>query len=111
MEKATICGYPHSDQALSHYKCILQCCVKYPCVNIPDQETYDRYSNMTPSIRFHIFYIIANCAAHIKLTLNDKIIVACVSRILIQNISQKFTLERASDDGEKIFYFSFKFLY
>ena len=37
IEKATICAYPQSDHALPHCKCILQCCAKFPCGNIPDQ--------------------------------------------------------------------------
>ena len=37
MEKATMCVYPKSDHALTHWKCVLQCCAKCTGVNIPDQ--------------------------------------------------------------------------
>ena len=40
MSKATMCTYHRSDRALPHWKCVLQCCNKRPCINIPDQETH-----------------------------------------------------------------------
>ena len=43
MEKAKMCAYPHLDHTLPHCKCAMQCCAKFPCVNIPDQETDDQY--------------------------------------------------------------------
>ena len=60
MEKATICAYPHSDHALRHRKCGLQCCFKCPSINLPDQETDDQYSNTSSSVSFHIFHLIAH---------------------------------------------------
>ena len=48
MSKAKICAYPQSDHALTHWKFAFRCCVKCPCVNIPDQEADDHYSNKTP---------------------------------------------------------------
>ena len=30
--KATICTYPHSDHALSHWKCVLRCCSDCPFI-------------------------------------------------------------------------------
>ena len=39
MEKATMCTYPQSNNALPHWKCVLWCCADYPCINIPYQET------------------------------------------------------------------------
>ena len=70
--KATIFAYPQSDHALPHWKCVLQRCAKCPCVNIPDQEKYDQYSNTIPSILFHIYHIILRCTTHGRLPLNDK---------------------------------------
>ena len=37
MENATMCAYPHSDNALPHCKCVLRCCTDCPCINIIDQ--------------------------------------------------------------------------
>ena len=37
MEKETMCEYPHSDHAFPHWKCVLRCCTKLPCVNVPEQ--------------------------------------------------------------------------
>ena len=48
MEKSTIYAYPQSDHVLPHWKCELQCCAKFTCVNLPYQETDDQYSNKSP---------------------------------------------------------------
>ena len=39
MEQATMCAYTQYDHALPHRKYVLWCCAKFPCINIPDQET------------------------------------------------------------------------
>ena len=39
MAQATVCTYPQSDNDLPHYKCVLQCCPNFPCINITYQET------------------------------------------------------------------------
>ena len=72
MANATMCADPHSDRALPHWKCVLRCCVKCPSINLPDQETDDHYSNTSPSIRFHIYHIVAHCTTHGRIMLNDK---------------------------------------
>ena len=64
MAKATMCAYPQSDHALSHWKRVLQCYADCPCISIPDQETDNQYSDKRTSIRFHIYHIIAHCTAH-----------------------------------------------
>ena len=64
MSKAKMYTYPNSDHALPHWKCVLRCCTDYPCINIPDQEIYIRYSETTPSIRFQIYHIIGRCNAY-----------------------------------------------
>ena len=78
-KKATMCEYPQSDHALPHWKCVLQCCTKCPCVNITDQETDDQYYDTTPSISFHIYHLIARCTANRRLPLNDRKI-CCMCR-------------------------------
>ena len=72
MSKSKMCEYPQPYHSLSHWKCVLRCCKKFPCVNLPDQETYDQYSYTIPSISFHIYHIIARCTAHGRIPLNDK---------------------------------------
>ena len=59
--KATMGAYPHSDHALPHWKCVLRCCDQCPSINVPDQETYDKHPKPIPSIRFHIYNLIARC--------------------------------------------------
>ena len=72
MGKDTMCTYPLSDNALPHWKIVLRCCAKFPCITLPDQETYNNYSETTPSIRFHIYHIIGRCTAHGRIPLKYK---------------------------------------
>ena len=72
MEKATMCAYLHSDNALAHCKCVLPYCANCPCTNLTDQETDNEYSDTAPSIRFHIYHIIARCTTHGIIILKDK---------------------------------------
>ena len=83
-----MCTYSKPDHALPHLKCALRWCTKCPCVNLPDQETYDQYSNTTPSIWFNIYCLIENCTTHGRFLLNERKFFACVNRILIQNNPQ-----------------------
>ena len=39
MANEIMCAYPHSDNALPHWKCVLRWCAEWPCINPPDQET------------------------------------------------------------------------
>ena len=61
IEKSTMCEYPQSDHALPHWKFVIQCCVKFPSINIPDQEIDDQYSDTSTSVRFNIYHLIACC--------------------------------------------------
>ena len=84
MVKATIFAYPQSNHALPHWKCLLQFCDDCPCINIPDQEINNQYSETTPPIRFLIYHIIAHCTAHGIIPLKDKKYVTCVNKNLHQ---------------------------
>ena len=67
MAKAKMCAYPQSDHALPHWKCVMRCCVKFPSINITDQETDDNYSNTINYICFHIYHLIAHCKTYGRL--------------------------------------------
>ena len=67
--KATICAYTQSNHELPHWIYVMQCCAECPCVNLPYQETYDQYSDTSPSIIFHIYHLIARCTTHGRLIL------------------------------------------
>ena len=43
MANATMCAYPLSDHALTHWKCVLWCCSERPHINLPDQETNKKH--------------------------------------------------------------------
>ena len=83
-----MCAYPQSDHALPHWKCVIQCCAKCPSVNLPDQETDGQYSSTSPSIRFHIYNLIASCTTHGSLPLNDNI---CFCKCKHDSVSEKST--------------------
>ena len=72
MARATMCAKSHSDHALPHRKCVLRYCDKCPSINLSDQETDDQYPDTIPSIRFHIYHIIACYTKHDRLPLTDK---------------------------------------
>ena len=72
LEKATMCAYTQSDNALPHCKCALWCCDDCTCINIPDQETDNHNSDTTTSIRFHIYHIIARFTDNGRIPLKDK---------------------------------------
>ena len=94
MSKATMCAYPQSDHALTHWEFGMQYCAKCQCVNLPYQEKNDQYSDTSPSIIFHIYHLISRCKTHGRFTFNEKN-VASVNRILLQNNPQKNTLEKS----------------
>ena len=71
MAKATMCEWSQSYHALPHWKCVLRCCAKYPSINLPKQETYNQYSDTSPSIRFHIYHMIECCTKYIRLPLTE----------------------------------------
>ena len=72
MSKSTMCALSQSDHALPHWKCVLRCCDKCPSINLPDQEIDYQYPDTSPSIRFHVYHIIARCKKHGRLSLIDK---------------------------------------
>ena len=72
MESSTMCTYTQSYHAWPHWEFLLRCCAKCPSINITDQEIDDQYSNTSPSIRFHIDYLITRCTTHGRLPLTDK---------------------------------------
>ena len=63
MAQATMCAYLQYVHALSHWKRVLRCCADCTFINIPDQETDNKYSDITHSILFHIYHIIARCTS------------------------------------------------
>ena len=71
MAKSKMCAYTQSNHVLPHWKFLLWCCANFPCINLPEQETDDLYSNRTPSTLFHIYHIIEYCTAHGIIPLKD----------------------------------------
>ena len=72
MTKATMCAYPQLYHELPHWKYVLRCSAKCSSINIPDQEIGDQYSDTSPSIRFHVYHMIAGCLTHGGLPFNGR---------------------------------------
>ena len=72
MANSIMCAYPHSYNALTLWKCVFWCFTKCTSVNLPDQETYDKYSNTRPLIVFNAYHLIACCTTHGRLLLNER---------------------------------------
>ena len=65
MAIATMCAYPPC-------KCVLRCCSNFTRIDLPDQESDKHYSNVSPSICFHIYHFIARCKVHGRRPLDEK---------------------------------------
>ena len=66
------CVHIHYDYALPHWKCVLWFCAECQHINLSDQETNKKHEEKKPSIRFHVYHIIARCTYHGRITLKDK---------------------------------------
>ena len=47
MANTSMSAYPHSDNVIPHWKCVLCCCADCPCINLPDQETNKKHEETT----------------------------------------------------------------
>ena len=52
MENAKMCAYPHSDNSLPHWKCVLRCCAECPCINLPDKVKMEKVKKQHPQLGF-----------------------------------------------------------
>ena len=95
---------------LQNWKCAMRCYAKCTSINIPYQETDDQYSDTSPSIRFHIYHLISRCSTHGRLTLTEKNCHKCKQDSDSEQSTKYIHQERASDDEDSHFEFSYKFL-
>ena len=58
MDIATMCDYPLTHHALPHWRCVLRCCVNFPYISTPSQESDNHHSSTHPTIRFHVYKMI-----------------------------------------------------
>ena len=95
MVKSTMCAYTHSYHALPHWKYDMQCCAKFPSVNLPDQETDYLYTDTFISICFLVYHIIILCSTHGSLPLNEKKDCCKCKQDYASEQSTKYTLEKS----------------
>ena len=74
---ATMCAYKSSKYALPHWKCVLRCCAKCPCINLPSPEYDQKNSNIIPIIRFNVYHLIERCNVYGIYFLNEKTVSIC----------------------------------
>ena len=77
---ATMCSYPHSDNALSQWKCVLRCCADCPCINLPDQETNKKHCTVHGIIPLKEKEI---CYMHKQESSSDKSTKICTRKELV----------------------------
>ena len=68
----TTCVYPSLKYELPHWKCVLHCCVQYPQIDLPSSESDQHHSNVSPTIRFHVYQHISRCTVYGRQHFNKK---------------------------------------
>ena len=87
MANATMCTYPHSDNALPHWKCVLRCCAECSCINIPDQEK--KMKKQHPQLGFTFITSLEVVLLMVEFNLKTRKYVTCVNKNLYQIHLQK----------------------
>ena len=59
-----ICSYPQSQHSSPHWKFVLCCCSKYPCIDISIKES-DQHNL---KICFHVYILVPLCMVHVRCT-------------------------------------------
>ena len=110
MANATICPYPQSDHALPHWKCVMKCCPKCPCINISDQETDNQHSDKTTSIRSYSYHLITRGTSHWRNPLKDKTLCRmCKQESSSENSTKIYTIKELVMMETTISYFRTSF--
>ena len=94
MDMETVCEYPPSHHALPHWKLVLCSCSNHARIDLPRHESQNHHESTCTTIRFHVYHLIAWYSVNGRLSLDEKIIVACVCMILILCHPQNFTQEK-----------------
>ena len=95
MAKARMWVYTQYNHALPNWKCVLRCCADCLYINLPDQETNRKHEERTPSIRFHIYHIIARCTAHDRIPSKETKYVTRVNKNIHMINIKKYTQEKS----------------
>ena len=61
----------HQNMHLRHWRCVLCCCSKYPCIDIPSPELYQRNFNEITTINFYMYQLIAHFTVHVRHPFNE----------------------------------------
>ena len=72
MYMETICAYPPSKYALTHWKCVLWCCAQFPYIDIPSPESDQHNSHVSPTMGFCVYHLIARCTVQGICPFNEK---------------------------------------
>ena len=72
MDMSTMCAYPTSQHALLHWKCVLRCCESFSRIDLPCRQSVRHHSNTSPTIRFHVYHLIAHYTVHVRSLLDEE---------------------------------------
>ena len=95
MEKATICTYPQSDNALPHWKYVLWCCAECPYINLSEQEINKNMKKQHPQLGFTFITSLDVVLLMVEFQRNTKTYVTFVNKNLHQITLQKYTPEKS----------------
>ena len=70
MEK--MCAYPSSKYSLPRCKCVLWCCAKFPCIDIPGPESDQHNLHVSTTKGFCAYHLISLCNVHEIFPFNEK---------------------------------------
>ena len=65
-------AYTSSKYPLTHWKCVLQCCSKYPPFYLPSIKYDHHHSKITPTILFLVYNLITRCTMNGRYPFNEK---------------------------------------
>ena len=64
MAMATMCAYTPSHHEFLHWKFVLHSCPSCPSIDLTGQDSDSFHSTTSPTIRFHVYHLIAHCTVH-----------------------------------------------
>ena len=94
MANTTICTYHQYEHAPPHWKCVLRCCAKCPCINLPNQKTKQKRKKQHPQLGFTFITSLDVVLLMVEFHLKTKKYVTCVDKNLYRIHLQKYTPEK-----------------
>ena len=94
MANATTCAYPHSDNALPHWKCVLRCCANCPKLIFLTKKKRKNMKKQHPQLGFTFITSLDVVLLMGEFHWKTRKYVTCVTKNLHQINLQKYTPEK-----------------